>query len=222
MKKIFIAILTLTVFSTLFAGDYTFSDFKNSINLIKAQPKKLDEKTTIKIIHPMVKIKDIIFLYSSQLDWKDGKCKRTVKSFKQIQGQPVKRKDDIGKTFPLYYPSKDLVEFIKTSKIKSWKKASNLKSDDGTYNGFTFKGMHNGKWKNCNIYLNSDGSLHGFSLGFNDDEIKKGGTIEDPGIAWYFEGKGESLKIVKVKKGYLKRSNGIPNVTVIVQTFSDF
>jgi len=210
------------MFSMLFAGEYTFSDFKNSVNLIKAQPKKLDEKTTIKIIHPLVKIKDIIFLYSSQLDWNDEKCTRTVKSFKQVQGQPVKRKDDIGKTFPFYYPSKDLVDFFNDSKIKSWTKASNLKIENKTLNGYKFKGFHNGKWKDCTIYINKDGGIFAFELGFNDGEIKKGGTIKDPGIGWFFKGKGENLKIVRIKKGYLKRSNGIPSITITVQTFSDF
>lgn len=223
MKKLFVLLVIIFISLSAYSSTYSFSDLKSELKQIEAQPKAMKEELETKIMHPLVKMKSIIVVSTSDLIWNGSKCTKKVTSYKQVQGKKAKQKGNpVGKEFNHQYIPDDLLYLINNKNIKNWKASSNLELYKKKFNGYRFEINHNGNAKECCVFQNKDKSLHALSIGFADAQIDKGGNIKDPGIVWFFSGKGSNIKIVKVVTLELKKSSNIPYVNLKTIQYSKF
>jgi len=220
--KTSILISLIATTTLLFAIGNTFSDYSKQILSIEAKPKKHIQVSSIFIIHPLVKHKEIKLLYVSTLTWNGNNCIRKVVQFKKLKGGKLRGTRGVGKTFKHSYIPKDLKTLCTNALIISWKNVQSLKLDNRRFNGFKFIAVLNGEKRESIIYLNSDGLIHALSFGFPKEGISHSKNMKDKGTIWYFKKMNGSLKLVKIIAITAQKKRGIPIIKKIVNSYSNF
>jgi len=217
----------LIFFMLLISSAFAFAKVNPPHSLIKdilktsAHPEKHYQKLTIYILHPMVKDRESIYEYKSDLKWNGDRCQRTIRSFKVVKGiKPKRRNDSVGKSLKLIYPPKSLKKLFEGG-VFNWKKASSMKLDKKSYSGYTFTSMASGKNKTGRIYMNG-GRVAAVSIGFPDEGISHKKGMKANAEVWYFRYIDGKPAISEIKTYKLQKKGAIPVIQYFNEKFSDF
>lgn len=221
-RNTIIFILLLLCTHSILASNKIFSKYANQALEPSAKPTKMITKSTIFILHPLVKEKESKYLFTSTLSWKGNICTAQVTSLKTLKGKKPRRKNSLKRATKFNYPPKKLKILLTKAIISNWRKAGDIKLEKRTISGYRFSALIDGVKRDAAFGI-KNGKIEAIILGFPNSGISHTKNMKDSGTIWHFgKSKNGKLRLIREFSLIARKSNGIPFVKRKKTDYSNF